>query len=110
MRKALIVGIDYYQYIDKLHGCVNDAYAVKQMLDRHSDGSVNFPQPRLMVGTGPSDIVDRSDLKEAVRHFLLMTMMLLSFILLVMGIWRQLAAIFAPVIARQAMMGYPCRR
>ena len=68
MRKALIVGIDYYQHIEQLHGCVNDAYAVKQMLDRHADGSVNFSQPKLLVGTGPSDIVKRPDLKEAVRQ------------------------------------------
>lgn len=28
MRKALCVGIDSYQNIDDLHGCVNDANAV----------------------------------------------------------------------------------
>lgn len=67
MRKALVVGIDYYSYIGALHGCVNDAYAVKQMLDRHADGSVNFVQPRLIVGVGPKNIVERSELKEAVR-------------------------------------------
>src|SRR4051812_28251646 len=42
MRKALVVGIDYYEHIGRLNGCVNDAHAVKAMLDRHSDGSVNF--------------------------------------------------------------------
>jgi hypothetical protein len=40
MRKALIVGIDYYQHIDDLTGCVNDALAVNRMLERHADGSV----------------------------------------------------------------------
>jgi len=68
MRKALVVGIDHYEYVGKLNGCVNDAYAVKQMLDRHADGSVNFIQPKLIVGTGPADIVQRSELKEAVRQ------------------------------------------
>ena len=29
MKKALVVGIDYYEVANKLHGCVNDAYAVK---------------------------------------------------------------------------------
>ena len=67
MRKALIVGIDHYEHIDPLAGCVNDAYAVKTMLDRHADGSVNFGT-RLMVGTGTQDIVERSELKEAVRE------------------------------------------
>ncbi|WP_376100959.1 caspase domain-containing protein (plasmid) [Roseomonas sp. CCTCC AB2023176] len=68
MRKALIVGIDYYDHIGSLKGCVNDAFGVKGMLDRHADGSVNFGQPRLMTGTGPSERVDRSELKEAVRQ------------------------------------------
>ena len=29
MRKALVVGIDFYTSISPLYGCVNDAYAVK---------------------------------------------------------------------------------
>src|SRR3954463_144657 len=68
MRKALVVGIDHYPHIGSLSGCVNDAYSLKQMLDRHADGSVNFAQPRLIVGTGAADLVSRSELKEAVRQ------------------------------------------
>lgn len=34
MRKALVVGIDYYDRINQLYGCVNDAYAIKAVLDR----------------------------------------------------------------------------
>jgi hypothetical protein len=41
-RKALVVGIDDYANVSSLHGCVNDSLAVKAMLDRHADGSVNF--------------------------------------------------------------------
>lgn len=67
MRKALVVGIDHYDYLDSLTGCVNDAHAVKAMLDRHADGSVNFGA-RLMVGTGPQDTFARNELKEAVRE------------------------------------------
>lgn len=67
-RKALIVGIDHYEHLEPLTGCVNDAYAVRQVLDRHVvDGSVNFAQPNFLVGTGPTDIVTRKELKEAVR-------------------------------------------
>jgi uncharacterized caspase-like protein len=66
VRKALIVGIDHYDHVDSLTGCVNDAHAVKAMLDRHADGSVNFGT-RLMAGTGP-EILERSELKEAVRE------------------------------------------
>ena len=65
MRRSLVVGIDYYDAISPLSGCVNDAYAVKAMLDRNSDGSVNFGC-KMLVGTGPGKIVTRSELKEAV--------------------------------------------
>lgn len=29
MRKALVVGIDYYDNVSPLYGCVNDSFAVK---------------------------------------------------------------------------------
>lgn len=66
MRKALVIGIDDYDVISPLAGCVNDAHAVKAMLDRHSDGSVNFGV-LMMSGTGSQDAVTRSDLKEGIR-------------------------------------------
>lgn len=68
MRKALIVGIDYYRQIKCLSGCVNDAHAVKAVLERHADGTVNFVTPRILTGTGPSDGIERSELKEAARE------------------------------------------
>lgn len=67
MRKALIVGIDHYENISPLHGCVNDAHSVKAALERHADGTVNFVQPRLITGTGGNDVVERAELKDAVR-------------------------------------------
>lgn len=67
MRKALIVGIDYYEHISPLSGCVNDAHSVKSVLERHADGTVNFATPRILTGTGPRDLVPRTELKEAVR-------------------------------------------
>lgn len=63
MRKALVVGIDHYLSVSQLHGCVNDSFAVKAMLDRHADGSVNFGVKHL-TATGQSDPVNR----EALRH------------------------------------------
>lgn len=66
MRKALVVGVDYYSKIAGLHGCVNDAYAVKSVLDRHMDGTVNF-SVRLLTATGTNDQLSRSDIKDAVR-------------------------------------------
>lgn len=67
MRRALVVGIDHYKHINPLYGCVNDAYSVKSMLDRHADGSVNFAV-KLLTGTGPADIVERRELKAAVEQ------------------------------------------
>lgn len=68
MRKALIVGIDHYDRIGALSGCVNDAYAVKSVLERHADGTVNFAAPRLLLGTSSAEKVEREELKEAIRQ------------------------------------------
>lgn len=68
MRKALIVGIDHYKHIKGLKGCVNDAHAVKSVIERNADGTVNFVTPRLITGAGPDDIIERHELKEAVRE------------------------------------------
>ena len=68
MRKALIVGIDYYTHLRPLSGCVNDAYAVKAVLERNADGTPNFVTPRLLSGASPAEIVTKSDLKDAVRE------------------------------------------
>jgi hypothetical protein len=68
MRKALIVGIDHYPHIGNLSGAVNDAHAVKSVLERNADGTLNFPTPHLLVGTGPGSEVTRSELKESVRQ------------------------------------------
>ncbi len=67
MRKALVVGIDFYEHITPLSGAVNDAYSVKAMLDRHADGSVNFGV-RLMVAHGVHNAVSRKVLKEAIEE------------------------------------------
>lgn len=66
-RKALVVGIDYYEHLDSLKGCVNDAYGVKNMLERDADGSPNFGV-RLMTATSNRDAVFRRHLKDAVQE------------------------------------------
>lgn len=68
MRKALIVGIDYYEKIDSLSGCVNDAHSVKAVLERNSDGTLNFVAPQLMTGTGITQPVSKRELKDAARE------------------------------------------
>ena len=67
MRKALVVGIDFYENVSPLYGCVNDSFAVKAMLDRHADGSVNFGV-RHFTGTGPQDLVSRDELRRAIEE------------------------------------------
>lgn len=67
MRKALVVGIDHYTHVSSLYGCVEDAYSVKTILERHGDGTINFGV-RILVGTGPSDSVERSALRAAVKE------------------------------------------
>lgn len=66
MRKALVVGINYYEHVSPLYGCVDDAHAVKAILSRHGDGSINF-DVQLFTGTGPLDTVSRSQLKDYAR-------------------------------------------
>ena len=67
MRKALVVGIDYYTKINPLFGCVNDAYAVKAVLDRHSDGTKNF-DVNIEIATGPTALIERKELKNKVEE------------------------------------------
>jgi hypothetical protein len=67
MRKALLVGIDYYTHMKALSGCVNDAHSVKAILERHADGTVNFATPQILTGAGPADILKRDGLKDAIR-------------------------------------------
>ncbi len=67
MRKALVVGIDHYNEdaVSNLSGCVNDAHAVKAVLDRHSDGTVNFGV-NLMAATSEDSSIKRKTLKDQV--------------------------------------------
>jgi len=67
MRKALVVGIDYYENVSQLFGCVNDSYAVKNVLERHSDGTINFAV-KLITATGPGNLVNRRSLKDNITE------------------------------------------
>lgn len=66
MRGALIVGVDYYDCIDPLHGCVNDAHSVKAVLGRNDGGDLNF-DCSLLVATNESSSVKRSLLKDSIQ-------------------------------------------
>src|ERR1700741_301094 len=68
VRKALIIGIDHYEHLGDLSGCVSDAHSVKSVLERNADGTLNFAGPQLLTGTGPTAPVTKHELKEAVRE------------------------------------------
>lgn len=67
MRKALVVGIDFYEHGKALFGCVNDAHSVKAVLERHSDGSVNFGV-KLLTASSANDSVKRSVLRKLIEE------------------------------------------
>lgn len=67
-RKALFIGVDYYENVADLTGCVDDAHRVAAMLERHADGRLNFANPRVMTGTSAAAPVTRAAMKEAVRQ------------------------------------------
>jgi hypothetical protein len=67
MRIALIVGVNYYDNGSPLFGCVDDAHAVKAVLERHDGGAINF-DVKLLTATGPTDRVTRGDLKDQIER------------------------------------------
>ncbi len=106
MRKALVVGIDHYTHIGPLTGCVNDAYAVKVMLDRHADGSVNFGT-RLMVGTGPHDLLSGPLSGMRYASFSRTTARWRFSISLAMGTSKPLGDTCGRATAKRVMTGWP---
>lgn len=62
MKKALIVGINDYPN-SPLGGCVNDANAIRTLLESHGDGSPNF---NVKMMTSPNTSVIKSTLKKAI--------------------------------------------
>jgi hypothetical protein len=55
MRKALLVGIDAYDNVSSLHGCVADATAMTELLSRHADQSIDFDCDTI-TSPGPEQI------------------------------------------------------
>lgn len=68
MRKALIIGIDYYESLDPLSGCVSDARGMREMLSTHHDRTANFQKPNLLTSSGPASRVRKADIKQAARE------------------------------------------
>ncbi|CAM1339204.1 caspase family protein [Tenacibaculum aestuarii] len=67
IRKALIVGVDFYEKAPQLYGCVNDAHSIEAVLERDSDGTKNF-QTKLITVNGPDSKLTRKDLKDNIKE------------------------------------------
>lgn len=65
MRKALCVGIDYYSNLNGLFGCVADACAVREVLSRNGDGTINF-DVQLNVATNEESAISKRELKAQI--------------------------------------------
>ena len=64
MKRALIIGIDEYPDCP-LHGCVNDAQKIKEVLSRQHDGTLNF---QCEVLTAPPSNITRPILRQKISE------------------------------------------
>lgn len=67
MRKALVVGIDHYSTFPRLHGCINGANMIYDVLWKHGIGDVNFAV-KLLVGSSRRNLVSRAKLMDTVTE------------------------------------------
>jgi Caspase domain len=65
-KKALLVGINHYDHVSSLNGCVPDATAMNDVLSRNGDGSPNFTC-RLLTSPG-RDPITRGFLRQQWRE------------------------------------------
>jgi hypothetical protein len=71
MARALIVGIDKYDHLTPLTGCVNDAHEMRRVLANHEDSSTNF-SCRVLTSPGNRSItriVLRRELEELFDNY-----------------------------------------
>lgn len=67
MKKALVVGIDYYNNGVQLSGCVNDSKKVRDLLEKNQDGTRNFAVKHISVSDS-AKIITRKQLKTMVEE------------------------------------------
>lgn len=67
MKRALLIGIDAYDQMNGLAGCVNDVNALAPLLSRNEDGSPNF---NCQTRTSATLRVERRNLLEAIDALL----------------------------------------
>lgn len=64
-RKALVVGINRYQHVNCLYGCVNDAQNISQVLERNENGEKNFDIKTLLSDAGAT--TTHAEILDAMR-------------------------------------------
>jgi hypothetical protein len=69
MRKALIIGIDYYEKKQALAACVNDALSVEAVLKSHADNDTSNFDCQLLIAPDKASMLGRQDLRKAVEKF-----------------------------------------
>jgi hypothetical protein len=67
MKRALLVGIDDYDDLKSLDGCVNDVNALVPLLSRNEDDSLNFS---CQIRTSATHRIDRRSLLEVIDALL----------------------------------------
>ena len=67
MKKALVVGVNFYDAVGNLTGCVPDAYSVNAVLEQNSDGTKNF-DVKLHTAYDDKTKITRSLLKGYVQE------------------------------------------
>lgn len=67
-RKAVVIGINHYDHLPILSGCVNDAQSVATILEEHYDGTSNFLKPNVMVADSAATAISKADVKYAARE------------------------------------------
>lgn len=66
MKIALIIGINHYEHISSLYGCVNDANQVHSVLARNGNGSVNF-DCKLLTARDAASAINKRMLKDSIK-------------------------------------------
>jgi hypothetical protein len=66
-KRALLIGVDSYEYLPALTGCVNDVLALHKLLSEHANGDGNFD---CRAYSGHRDTVSRGTLLKGVDKLL----------------------------------------
>jgi hypothetical protein len=68
MRRALVVGIDYYEHVRRLYGCVSDSTEVAEMLELNGDAEQtgNF-EVKHLTAKDQKHGIDRETLRTAIE-------------------------------------------